>query len=342
MYADNTMIFIGLEDDPAILQKCLDIFCEVSTVRFNDMKMEIIPMGSEEQRNRLIQTRDLNGWTIPIEIQIAKDSKATRILGSWQGNGVNVRDKWNDIIERQSKTMNRWSNMYPSMVGQVLIVQALVISLAQYLMTVNGISRKDLMTMEKNIRTFIWNGKRGQIAWERVIQPIKAGGVNTPSAKIRYETIKVGWLKRWWCTKLDRPDWAKIANEIMYQSAHQKPNIARSTIKEWICQTWLIKSRLELLPKSLKEMIKAAQKYNIRISVMRALPNLRLSMPAFHHPFKRNRNLRTTSKVMKCLQKNHKIRTVVDLIKITLEKSQSSAKAVSQTITNAMKRQRSY
>lgn len=48
-------------------------------------------------------------------------------------------------------------------------------------------------------------------------------------------------------------------------------------------------------------MVETAQKYNTKISVMRAPADLRLNMPAFHHPFARNRNLRTTTKTMKCL-----------------------------------------
>jgi len=82
--------------------------------------------------------------------------------------------------------------------GQVLLAKTLIISLAQYFMTVNGISHQDLMTMEKSIRKFIWNGKKGQLAWDRVILPVKEGGISAPSMKIRYETIKVRWLKRWW------------------------------------------------------------------------------------------------------------------------------------------------
>jgi len=69
--------------------------------------------------------------------------------------------------------------------------------------------------------------------------------------------------------------------------------------------------------KSLKEMIETAQKYNAKISVMRATPELKLGMPAFHHPFAKNRNLRTASKAMKCLQDEQKAKTVEDLIKIS-------------------------
>ena len=97
-------------------------------------------MGSAEDRDKLIQSQDLNRWKIPHKIRIAHDGEATQILGSWQGNNINVQEKWNDILERQLKTMNCWAPLYPSVTGQVLLTKTLVISLAQYLMTVNGIS----------------------------------------------------------------------------------------------------------------------------------------------------------------------------------------------------------
>jgi len=62
--------------------------------------------------------------------------------------------------------------------GRILIVKALVISLAYYLLTVNGIPRKTLATM----------------AWERAILPVDSGGIGAPSVKLRYEAIKIGWL----------------------------------------------------------------------------------------------------------------------------------------------------
>jgi len=123
-----------------------------------------------------------------------------------------------------------------------MITKNLVVSLAQYLMTVNGISTKNLLTMEKNIRKFIWSRKRGQLAWERAILPVKEGGISTPSIKIRYKSIKVGWLKRWWCPEPNRPDWAEVANKLAYQNTHQKPKIEKNSVREWITQTWTVKT----------------------------------------------------------------------------------------------------
>ena len=127
----------------------------------------------------------------------------------------------------------------------------------------------------------------------------------------------MGWLKRWWRPEPNRPDWAWIANEMASQSTNSKPKIAKSTIREWICQTWPIRPRSEHLTNSLREMIDAARKYNVTLSVIRAPVALRLEMPAFHHPFAKNRNLQNNSKTMKCLQENHKAKTIDDLIWIS-------------------------
>ena len=63
-------------------------------------------------------------------------------------------------------------------------------------------------------------------------------------------------------------------------------------------------------------MLEAVQKYNASISVMRAPTCLRPAMPAFHHPFARNRNLWMNSKTMRCLQDTHRARMVGDLAQI--------------------------
>ena len=221
-----------------------------------------------------------------------------QILRSWQGNGIDIQAKWNDITEWQAHTMKLWSLLYPSIAGRVLIVKALVISLVYYLMTVNGISCTTLMAMEKSICSFIWSSRRGQMAWERAILPISKGGIGAPSVKLRYEAIKVGWLKQWWQPKPDRPEWAWVANDLMFQCMRQQPKFERTTLSKWIGQSWQIKNQLELLPTSLKEMAKAVQKYNTSISGMRASTNQRLELPAFFHPYTKNKHIQNNLKVI--------------------------------------------
>lgn len=53
--------------------------------------------------------------------------------------------------------------------GRVVLTKMLVLSLAHYLRTVNGIichEIRNLATVERNIRRSIWSGKKGQLAWD--------------------------------------------------------------------------------------------------------------------------------------------------------------------------------
>jgi len=64
------------------------------------------------------------------------------------------------------------------------------------------------------------------MAWERAILLISEGGIGAPSVRLRYEAIKIDWLKRWWCPKPDRANWTEIANELVFQSARKKPEVS--------------------------------------------------------------------------------------------------------------------
>src|SRR5258707_1131755 len=115
-------------------------------------------------RNELLRTREFNGWSIEEEVHLAQDGEAIRLLGSWGGNTTNANAKWEGILEKQLKIMKLRDLRHPSTIGRVLITKALVIPVAYYLMTVNGIPRRYLLSTEKDIRNFIWKGRKGQMA----------------------------------------------------------------------------------------------------------------------------------------------------------------------------------
>ena len=42
-------------------------------------------------------------------------------------------------------------------------------------------------------------------------------------------------------TEPNRPEWAWVANELLFQCAKQKPKVERHSVREWVCQSWQIK-----------------------------------------------------------------------------------------------------
>jgi len=254
------------------------------------------PSKNQRIRSELIRSREFNGWRIDREIHVAQEAEAIRILGSMQGNDINIQAKWNEITERQTRTMKQWSLIYPSIAGHVLITKALVISLTYYLMTVNGISRNTLMAMEKRypVLHLEWPERSDGMGQS---YPTRIGRRHRcTKLRLRYEAIRVGWLNRWLRPEPDRPKWAWVTNDLLFQCAKQKPRVERPSVGEWICQSWQIKNRSETLPFSLRELINPAQKYNATISRMRASADQRLGMPAFYHPYVQNKTFKIIRK----------------------------------------------
>jgi hypothetical protein len=190
--------------------------------------------------------------------------------------------------------------------------KALIVSRALYLMTVNGIPNEHLKTMEKNIRSFIWLGKRGTIAWNRAIQSKREGGIGAPSLTILYEATKIMWLKRWMTADKERPKWTWAVNEILVGARASAPTVDPSVITEWVEQKWKSKINIDDIPQSLRNLIRAAKRYNLKISVLRAPMELKLQMPAFSHPG-RLTNRRENTNRSKCLRTNHAIILTGDL-----------------------------
>ncbi|KAJ3998002.1 hypothetical protein F5050DRAFT_1748142 [Lentinula boryana] len=77
-------------DDFADLQEILDKWCLASGAKFNVAKTQIIPIGAEEYRTRVLPIRntDPNCKPLPEYFQLAKEGEVIWILGAWYGNNL--------------------------------------------------------------------------------------------------------------------------------------------------------------------------------------------------------------------------------------------------------------
>ena len=78
LFADDTTIYLGINDRYNDLKGILDTWCSASGAKFNTMKTEIIPIGSLAHRNRVNTTCRLHPADEPLNpnIHIAQDSQA--------------------------------------------------------------------------------------------------------------------------------------------------------------------------------------------------------------------------------------------------------------------------
>ncbi|KAF5318883.1 hypothetical protein D9758_019008 [Tetrapyrgos nigripes] len=116
LFADDTTVFLAAEDDFGDLQTILDEWCTASTAKFNVNKTSIIPIGEEEYRRNVINTRRTVPYqyganpylnVLPPNLHIAREGEAVRILGAWYGNNIVATQIWAPTIEKIDKVLER-------------------------------------------------------------------------------------------------------------------------------------------------------------------------------------------------------------------------------------------
>ncbi|EJD36215.1 hypothetical protein AURDEDRAFT_36909, partial [Auricularia subglabra TFB-10046 SS5] len=157
LYADDTTVYLAKGDPYEELERIMDLWCLASGAKFNVKKTEIIPMGSETHRAKVVETRK-NGQnsTLPDGVRIARDGEVTRILGSWPGNGVKNVGAWSVIEDRIYEKLDRWDRTHPTPIGRGIITQAVIGGLTQYLTAAQGMPKALEKRLDNAAVDFFW------------------------------------------------------------------------------------------------------------------------------------------------------------------------------------------
>jgi hypothetical protein len=303
MYADDTALTISEQDDIRIAKETIGLFCTASTARFNDSKEEVMPVGTPVFKRNFIETRTMIcRYRVPDHVKIITPENPTRMLGAWHGNKGIAKDQWRRIIDKQQDIIDLWAQSRPTFRARVLLLKSLIQSRALYLAMVNGMPKNIETEMTKQMADFFWLGRKPQVTWEQLCQPIERGGVNAPSVKARNKAIDIMWLQR--CFKDIKPKWAEIANHLINKHSIKKE---REAVTAWLQQRADIV--VAKLPKIVQRIIRIAKQTNLGISP--ALPSdaLRLSMPALFH-IAANQNM---YRDINCLVQKHEIQSIRSL-----------------------------
>ncbi|EJD45526.1 hypothetical protein AURDEDRAFT_64361, partial [Auricularia subglabra TFB-10046 SS5] len=147
-----------VQDNPAILKRILDTWCLASGAKFNIAKTEIVPIGSDEYRNRLVTTRKLNEAAAPFEggVKIAAQGEMTRLLGSFIGNGIDQQAPWQPTVDSLCSILHLWNTRTLSLTGKAIVVRSIVAGKMQYLGTVQGVPEGIRKQITDMVQDFIW------------------------------------------------------------------------------------------------------------------------------------------------------------------------------------------
>ena len=201
LFADDTNLYLSKHDRLDVIQATLDKWCTASGAKFNIEKTEIIPVGSAAHRREVITTRKINQQDttpLPINIHIAQDGEAVRMLGAWIGNNAEDQAPWEITVDKVKASLKKWSKIRPTLDGKSQIIQATVGGLTQFLTQTQGMPPHIEQALNNTINDFLWDdGKGPRISLDLLKQPKSRGGLNVLDLQARNEAIDLMWLKEY-------------------------------------------------------------------------------------------------------------------------------------------------
>jgi ribonuclease HI len=242
---------------------------------------------------------------------------------------VDQATPWTPTIEKIALNLKRWEANHPTSEGRRLITQMIIGGMTQYLAKVQGIPETALKTLENLIRNFAWTGEnKPTIAMSHMSNTASKGGMKVLDIYARNEAIQLTWIQSYLKMGESRPTWALIADELFRNNAPGEPkslaNDRNARINQFL-QSWHSRSRNAPnnndlnIPKDLKEMLKVAHKYNVKLEAIHPSPEVRADLPAI-------RNIQTKTdekpdtlcdKFGKCLRNKHNVRSLEDIAAIS-------------------------
>jgi len=202
--------------------------------------------------------------------------------------------------------------------------------MTQYLAKVQGMPESVIRTLERLTRNFAWSGQGNPtVAMAHMSCDMDRGGKKVLDITARNETIQLTWVQAYLKMGEERPTWAYLADEIFANDVpgelKQLEGNPHARVNQFL-QTWQSRKNRKRgldpsdedaqgIPRDLREMIKVARKYGVRLEAINPTKEVREELPAIRSSqTKEDKKPETLcDKFGKCIRDKHKIRSLKDV-----------------------------
>ncbi|KAF9455146.1 hypothetical protein BDZ94DRAFT_1180582, partial [Collybia nuda] len=154
--------------------------------------------------------------------------------------------------------------------------------MSQYLAVVQGMPKTVEARLNKIGHTFIWDNEgKPTINRATLKAPIAKGGKKVVNITDRNEAIELIWIANYLKPGPNRPLWALFADAIIAHHAQTNPVAKPAAKLNIFLQTW--KPTSKKLPWRLKEMLRIAKKYNVRLEALSLPQRIKNDLPIWFH-----------------------------------------------------------
>lgn len=192
-YADDTTLFVGCNEDLALIKPVLVKYEKASGARVNRDKSKGLFLGAWKDRT-----------DAPLGIEW--NSKSLKLLGVEHAPQAPAVLNWAPALDRVSSTLNGWSKRSLSLVGRVLVLNLLAMSKLWYVGTVYDMPTVHMKNLQTMVCKFLWSGKKPRVSLQTCSLPKHKGGLGLVNIIAKLASLKLKFLgglvscgDRWAC-----------------------------------------------------------------------------------------------------------------------------------------------
>ena len=190
-HADDTTFFVSSITSIYSILKVLQLYENASGSMCNKDKTELLTIGKS--------------YIDPTDFGFPVRTDFINILGVAVGNDKKQIDfeNWDDKVKKCISILKCWKFRKLSFKGKALVVNSLVISKLNYLVSILPVPDWVITSIRKAVTEFIWGGNKPKIKYTNLLLPIEKGGINLCDLGIRRDSFRIKLVAKLLSGKLD-------------------------------------------------------------------------------------------------------------------------------------------
>jgi len=116
-------------------------------------------------------------------------------LGDKIGEEVTEKERFKEPDEKMERTAKNWAKLKIGYYGKAIVANTLMKAQFSYRSQVNTVTKQKKKAIQNSIRSFVWDSKKPLVAWHKLVQPIKAGGIALIDIDCAMDAQKISILK---------------------------------------------------------------------------------------------------------------------------------------------------
>ena len=189
-YADDTSIFLDGSSEAlnGTLEE-LDRFANISGLKINFDKTQLVWIGSEKYSTSSIKTKWKLSWGI----------KQFKVLGINFNVDLDkmIKENYTAKIKQLENMIKQWGRRSLTPLGKITVIKTFTISIFIHLfISLPNPSQAIMDYINNTIFSFLWNNKTSKIKQSVIIKQYCEGGLKMINVKAFMDALKTTWIRR--------------------------------------------------------------------------------------------------------------------------------------------------